>query len=212
MPTKVNVKINTVQHTSQLSKAGNELNYVEITGFDATNNKGFKKRFFATKKDGTATKNAETADALNQDDWAEITLDDTSYHNVQTLKKISEPAGMSAPSQAQTQTSTGGGGRASGGSSDKMTKADWAAKDRAKEQSMARHKGLVVAADVCVANGNFDPDEIILVARTFADYLSEGTGQVVDGEKRETLANGNTLVNAPQQNDDPGVQDDDIPF
>ena len=91
MPTQVQVKVNTINHTTQTSKAGNELNYVEITGFDSTNNKGFKKRFFSTKKDGTATKNAETADTLKQDDWIELTLDDTSYANVRLPRAIQRP-------------------------------------------------------------------------------------------------------------------------
>jgi hypothetical protein len=198
MPTKVQVKVNTVNHTTQTSNAGNELNYVEITGFDSTNNKGFKKRFFATKKDGTATKNAETADTLNQDDWIEITLDDTSYHNVQTLKKIQEPAGMTAPSQGSTAS---GNPKGSGGS-----KGGYKG-NPAKDKAIARSVALKAAVDFSnpVEDG---VDEVLAKAQIFEEYLMGGSTMTVDGEIRETAPNGNVIQNATT----PPVEDDDIPF
>jgi len=101
MPTTVKVKVNTVNHTKAVSQAGNDLNYVELTGFCPDTNKGFKKRFFATQRNGTATPEAELADTLQKNDWVEVTMDDSSYKNVEGLKKIAEPAGMTAPDQEQ---------------------------------------------------------------------------------------------------------------
>lgn len=198
MPTQVQVKVNTINHTTQTSKAGNELNYVEITGFDSTNNKGFKKRFFSTKKDGTATKNAETADALKQDDWIEITLDDTSYANVQTLKKINEPAGMTAPSQSSAasgnpKTTAGKGGAR------KYTP------DPEKAKAIARSVALKAAVEFSNPTET-GVDDVLQVAAEFEKYLLGEVVTVVDGETRETAPNGNVIVNGTTQTDD------DIPF
>jgi hypothetical protein len=196
MPTTVQVKINTVQHTTQTSKAGNDLNYVEITGFDATNNKGFKKRFFATKKDGTATKNAETADSLNQDDWAEITLDDTSYHNVQTLKKIQQPAGMQAPSQASPESGNPGKGNKGGYKPNPE-----------KEKAIAKSVALKASVTFFAGSQEVGAEDIIEMAYKFVEFLTPEPA--VDGEVRqnlvETAPNGNTIQT-------PAPTDDDIPF
>ena len=96
MPSTVKVKINQVNHITR-----GDYNLIEVTGYDYTDNKGFKKSFFAEKKDGGATVNAQNAEVLKQDDWAEFTLDDSSYNNVQSLKAIGAPAG-GAPAQAQS--------------------------------------------------------------------------------------------------------------
>jgi hypothetical protein len=202
MPTKLQVKVNTVTHTEQ-----NGYNYVQVTGLDHTNNKGFKKRFFATKKDGSATKNAETADSLSKDDWVEFTLDDTSYKNVQSLKKIGAPADAgSVPSQG----GNSGGGRSSGGS-DKMSKADWAAKDANKERSMARHKALVVATDYCIAaglkKGKDNVAGILDVAARFEEYLNPSSKQ--PGDEKATVT---TTASVATEVETTPVQDDDIPF
>ena len=200
MPTTVNVKINTVQHTQQTSQAGNELNYVEVTGYDSTNNKGFKKRFFATKKDGTATKNAETADSLKQDDWVEFTLDDTSYNNVQTLKKINEPAGMSAPSQASPDS---GNPKAAGGKKGGGYKAN-----PAKEIAIRKSVALKAAVDLVKGDQETGVAGCIEIAKQFEDYLKP------TAEKPEvvTAPNGNTIENPTGQETPPAPQDDDIPF
>lgn len=198
MPQTVQVKVNTVNHTTQTSNAGNELNYVEITGFDATNSKGFKKRFFATKKDGTATMNAEKADSLNQDDWIEITLDDTSYHNVQTLKKIQEPAGMTSPSQSSAAAGN-----------PKTTKRTYKP-DPEKAKSIARSVALKAAVDfACNSSDTTTVDDVIVVADRFELYLA---GQTVDGEIREPLKGGGSMTNATTTAENNQPQDDDIPF
>ena len=108
MPTTIQVKVNTIQPTTR-----GEYNMIEITGLDFTNNKGFKKAFFENKKNGGRTVIAEISDTLKQDDWVEIVQDDSSYHNIQTMKKIGEPAGGSAsPSQSEGRSTGGGGGGA----------------------------------------------------------------------------------------------------
>jgi hypothetical protein len=154
MPSTCQVKVNTVKHTTQNSKKGVQLNYVEITGYDATNSKGFKKRFFATKQDGAATVNAEIADGLNKDDWAEIVVDDTEWQNVQFLKKIAQPEGLTAPDQPGGGGTPSGSPRAGGGgAADKMSKEEWAAKDRKKEIGVARSVALKASVTACAADG-----------------------------------------------------------
>jgi hypothetical protein len=181
MPSTCQVKVNTVKHTSQIGKANQTLNYVEVTGYDATNSKGFKKRFFATKKDGTATVNAEIADGLNKDDWCEFLMDDTEWQNVQTIKKIAQPEGLTAPDQgggggsASSGSSGGGGG---GGGSDKMSKEEWAAKDRKKEIGVARSVALKSAVLSCAADGakvtKAKMEQIEKMADLFYNFLMGG--------------------------------------
>jgi hypothetical protein len=139
MPTNVNVKVNTVGQVVR-----GQFNMVEINGYDHSNNRAFKKAFFETKKDNTLTKNAEIANGLVQNDWVCITLDDTSYHNVQSIRKIAEPQGGSAAAAAAPAPAAGGGTRAN--SADKMSKADWAEKDRKKEVSVNRSVAVKSAA------------------------------------------------------------------
>lgn len=206
MPTKVNVRVNSITHTTQLSKAGDDLNYVVITGFDETNNKGFKKQFFATTKAGEATKPAEMADTLNKDDWVEITMDDTSYKNVMTIKKIPSPAGAQAPNRSNTGASGGGGG---GG----MTKAEWAAKDARKEAAISRNSALKAAVEfmkiVGKVKGKDNVDLTLDVARRFEDFLTAEAREPGDDRdidvNTETLPNGN-IVNLPVE------EDEEIPF
>jgi len=206
MPTNVQVKVNTVNHTTQRSNAGNELNYVEITGYDATNSKGFKKRFFATKKDGTATKNAETADSLNQDDWIQITLDDTSYHNVQTLKKIAQPAGMEAPSQS---SKASGNPKSSGGKKGGFKKGGEFRTVPQLNREVALNAAVKFVNDGETKAASID--DVVGIAEKFENYL---VGQTVDGEVREPLKNGGSITNPTKEYDSPNndPQDDDIPF
>ena len=149
MPTNVTVKVNTIQPITR-----GAFNLIEITGYDHTNNKGFKKSFFEEKKGGGRTKAAELADTLVKDDWVEFVLDDTSYANVQTLKKTAEPAGGdSVPSQGG-----GGGGQrpgvfGAGAPSDKMSKAEWAEKDRKKDVAMARSVAVKAAVAMTYSTG-----------------------------------------------------------
>lgn len=202
MPSNVQVKVNTVQPITR----GN-FNLIEVTGYDHTNNKGFKKSFFEEKKGGGRTKAAEVADTLTKDDWVEFVLDDTSYANVQTLKKIAEPAGGGgAPSQG------GGGGRSSGGGGgDKMSKAEWAEKDRKREASIARNSSLKAAVEFMKVMGKVpkkDNVELCLdVARRFEDYLSLDNKQPGD-EQGEDEAPPSTSG----EDQTGATQDDDIPF
>jgi hypothetical protein len=219
MPTTVQVKVNTVTHTTQQSKAGNDLNYVEITGFDAAAGKGFKKRCFATKKDGTATKNAETADSLSQNDWVEITMDDSSYKNIQTIKKIAEPAGMSAPDQSEGKATTS----QPASSPAKSTKAFRTTGQLNREKALdAALKYLTIRG---IKDGVDNVGSTLDVARRFEDYLVTDAN-AVDGEPR---GSGNMTVHdaatsqkilddeekarkAAATEPTPGPQDDDIPF
>ena len=217
MPTTVQVRVNQVQHTTQTSKAGKELNYVEITGFDAAAGKGFKKRFFATKKDGTATKNAEIADALSNNDWVELVLDDSSFHNVQTVKKIAEPAGMTAPDQST--------GSASTGPEKEVNKEAWAKNAPAKTTKAFRSTGQLnreKALDSAIKFNNGmsqDVDAVINIAERFESYL---IGQPVDGEARAQKTATVISAEAGQAKLDAEAaarggyanqpQDDDIPF
>ena len=213
MPTTVKVRVNTVQDAKQ-----GTYDAVEITGFDLDNNRGFKKKFFATKKDGSATKNAETAYTLNKDEWCEITLDDTKYNNVQTIKPIAAPAG------AEDVAPSGGGGAAGAKYSNKgkgggngMTKEEWAEKDRKKEAAIARNSSLKAAVEFMKVVGKVSNKvakksnvEICLdVARKFEDYLTVDDQPGSDPANREL---NNDDAPAPTDADVPADQDDDIPF
>jgi hypothetical protein len=197
---------------------------IEMTGYDATNRRGFKKVFFETTKDGKRTRNAEVSDGLKQDDWVEVTMDDSSYKNVQSIKVIAEPAGQDVPAQ-------GGGGNAPGTSqrnhsSDKMSKAEWAAKDRKKEVSVSRSVAVKSAALLFTGKGATKAivDSLEKLAYRMEAYLLKGAFDAdLDAEPVE-------LPPAPEQpatqttpagqgdgapiNEDGGnaPDDDDIPF
>jgi hypothetical protein len=146
---------------------------IEMTGYDATNRRGFKKVFFETTKDGKRTRNAEVSDGLHQDDWVEVTMDDTSYKNVQSIKVIAEPAGQDAPAQGGGgggggQRSSGGGG---GGGSDKMSKAEWAAKQAKEAQNIARSVALKAAVEF--ANTSTAPSAKAVSAMEKLSYRME---------------------------------------
>ena len=98
MPDKVQVRVSQVNYITR-----GEYNMVEIKGYDETNRQDFTKAFFAEKKGGGATANAQNAEQLKQDDWAEITMDDSSYHNVQSIRAIAAPANAGAGGQQQQQ-------------------------------------------------------------------------------------------------------------
>lgn len=224
MPTTVQVKVNTVQHISipKKSDPSVNLNYVEVTGYDNTNRKGFKKRFFATKQDNTATVNAEIADTLVQDDWCEFVLDDTTYKNVQTIKKIGAPAGSDAPSQAGG--GGGGGGRKSSGGGGGMTKEEWALKDLKKEISIHRQAALKNAVNSC-ADGKpvtkAKMQQIEKMALRMTAFLDSGdfdgpmlkAVEIPKPEAPVTREPGDEQgQDGPGQETTPVTQDDDIPF
>lgn len=101
MPQTITVKVNTIEDTVL-----GDYNYKELKGYDSTNNKNITKRFFAEKKNGGPTQAAMVADTCAQGDWVDLILDDSSYHNVQSMKKVGEPAGGAGPS-ADTGASAG---------------------------------------------------------------------------------------------------------
>jgi len=223
MPTTVQVKVNTVQHISipKKSDPSVNLNYVEITGYDNTNRKGFKKRFFATKQDNTATVNAEIADTLKQDDWVEVVMDDTSYKNVQTIRKISAPSGADVPSQSQG--GSGGGGKRGGGSNG-MTKEEWALKDLKKEISIHRQAALKNAVVACSADSSkvtkAKMEQIEKMALRMTAFLDSGDfdGPMLKAEVPSPVVSKEPgdEQDVPGMNDQPTpptvAEDDDIPF
>jgi hypothetical protein len=196
-------------------------NMVEINGYDLTNNKGFKKAFFETKRDGGRTKNAEISDGLSQGDFIEVTCDDTSWANVQFIKKIAEPAGGASAPDMGTAPAAGGGTRAN--SSDKMSKAEWAAKDAKKEIGVARSVAIKSAALMCSGTAAAPSKKLVETMEKLAyrieAYLLNGDfnadlAAVVEPEvspKVETAspAEGNQAEGAGPAS---GSQDDDIPF
>jgi hypothetical protein len=203
---------------------------LELTGYDATERRGFKKLFFETKKDGGLTKNAETANTLKQDDWVEITMDDTSYKNVQSIRIIAEPAGSNVPSQAG---GGGGGGNPSGGSrggqdtSDKMSKADWAAKDAHHELGVARSVALKSAVAAVSADGKGftggKMKQIVKMAGGFTSFLLNGDFEGKPEVEKPAPPPAPPVVTDKEPGDDQGQAgvneagdgapiDDDIPF
>lgn len=212
MPSQVNVKVSNVGSIVRGDK-----NMVEINGYDLTNNKGFKKAFFETKRDGGRTKNAEISDGLQPGDFIEVTLDDTSWKNVQFIKKIAEPAGgAAAPSSAPA----GSGNPTGGGSSERMSKEEWAEKDRKKEASMARHKAVQTAAAFCAVEDKASTAGMVAAMEklTFRIEAYLLTGDF-DADLKAVVEP--KTPTAPASNDDgqseggqtsPPAADDDIPF
>lgn len=184
---------------------------VELTGYDHSNNKGFKKLFFEEKKSGGPTQAAQAADTLVQNDWVEVTMDDSSYHNVTMIKKIDAPAGAPAESQGAGsggQRSSGSGG---GGGSDKMSKAEWAAKDLRKDTAAARSVSLNAAVNLAGTGINkTNVAAIQKLAPIFELYLMHGDFNYV---KPEPVVAEPEPVAQPDNSDVPdNVEDDEIPF
>jgi hypothetical protein len=219
MPTIVQVKVNTPGTTTR----GNS-NMIQLTGFDYTNNRGFKKLFFEEKQQGGRTANAEVSDTLAKDDWVEITMDDTQYNNVTNIRKISEPAGAVVPDSTQGKASSGGGGRDNqtfkpADDKNKMSKADWAAKDRKKEVSVSRSVALKSSAVLFSGKGATKAivDSLEKLTLRMEAYLMKGAFDAeLDAEPIEL-----PTVDTPTPPDNsgaegaggtPGPEDDDIPF
>jgi len=221
MPTSAQVKVNTVRSTVR-----GDSNMLELTGYDNTNRRGFKKLFFETKKDGGLTKNAETANTLKQDDWVEVTMDDSSYKNVQSIKRIGEPTGAEAPPAVENRSGGGGGGGAA--KTDKMSKADWAAKDRKKEIGVARSVALKAAVGVCGTSASAPTKKIVnaieKLAFRFEAYLIKGdfNADLDADEPEHTSPEGPSTVHPMDEQPNTPVDvtvaeegapiDDDIPF
>jgi hypothetical protein len=203
MPTKVKVRVSNVDHTTVTSAKGFELNYVVLKGFDEGNNKGFKKQFFATKKDGSPTVNAQTADGLAPNDWVELTLDDTSYQNVQTIRKINAPDGATAPDQAAYQEKTAA--RTTGGG--KNPKAFRSVPQLNREVALDHAVKMLIAKIISKAG-------LIATATKLEDYLVNGVGQPEPKYQSETMPPPAPEETTPE--DEPEargtIDDDDIPF
>ena len=210
MPSTVQVKVDTVGSTVRGSS-----NMVEITGKDLTNDRGFKKAFFETTKDGARTKNATIADGLSRDDFIEVTLDDSSYKNVQFIKKIAGPSGASEQASAAADTGNRGGG---GGKSSGMSKEEWALKDAKKELSMARHKAIEASAIIAGGKGITKTvvDSIENLAGRLTAYILTGdfNGEVVEPTLKVSKPVDEPVDpgNSGEGSDVPGPEDDDIPF
>jgi len=214
MPSIVNVKVSNVGTIVRGDK-----NMVEINGYDLTNNKGFKKAFFETKRDGGRTKNAEISDGLSQGDFMEVTMDDTSWANVQFIKKIAEPAGgASAPDMGKAPA---GSGNPTGGGSDKMSKAEWAAKDAKKETGVARSVALKAASHIAASSGKGATKAIVdsmeKLAYRMEAYLLKGDFnaeldaccEVSTPAETAPTSEGNQAEGSQTS---PPADDDDIPF
>jgi hypothetical protein len=210
MPNTVQVRINTINPVVR-----GQYNMIEVTGYDETNRKGFKKAFFAEKKDGGITANAANVKPLGQDDWAEFVLDDTSYNNVQTVKAISAPANAQAP--AQTGGGSGGGGapRSGGG-----------AKTGRSVSMLNREKALDSAVHLMMSEKitKKSVDQLEKLAYrmeaflTLGEFNAEVAPELVDPEV-PVAQPGNTTVDSNtdvpvgvDEGGDGGPTDDDIPF
>jgi hypothetical protein len=202
MPTKVKVRVSSVDHTTVTSAKGFELNYVVLKGFDEGANKGFKKQFFATKKDGSPTVNAQTADQLAPNDWVELTLDDTSYQNVQTLRKINAPDGATAPDQNVYQEKVAS--RPTGGKSPKAFRT---------VPQLNREVALDHAIKMVIAKLT-EKKNLIVTAVKFEDYLVNGVG--VPDPKIQSKTSPPPEVHNDQSGNTPEDTnpnaEDDIPF
>jgi hypothetical protein len=227
MPTSMIVKVSGVEHKEEVSNnTGNTLHYCYVKGYDHTAGKGCNKRFFSTKKNGDATKNAETADSLNPGDWIEMVLDDSSYQNVQTIKRSTQPADYTEGDAPQSSPSANppAGGRASkpatanrgggGGGSDKMSKAEWAAKDAKHEASINRSVALKASVDFLQGMDSVNVPEVLKLAVKFEAYLAGPKDKLtlVKASNGNTIQNPTPLTGSGSDAGDPGVQDDDIPF
>ena len=206
MPIKVNVKVNSVG-----TMVRGEKNMIVLKGYDHTNNKGFDKSFFEEKKSGGLTQAAQAAETLQENDWVEVTMDDSSWKNVTMIKKISAPAGGDVnPNQnnpaGQTQAAT------SRAKSEKMSKEEWAAKQLKEATYVARAQALTAAVAVHgegLTKKNVHGIEKL--TKEFCNYLLNGDFHYVKPEpvvaKPEPVAQ---MDNTPEPS--PTPEDDDIPF
>ena len=204
MSSKVNVRVTSVDHTTVQSSAGKDLNYVVIKGFDETNNRGFKKQFFATKQDGSPTVNATKADSLNKGDWVEITMDDSKWQNVETLRVINEPSGASAPSTGSASSQSGGNSRGGGGSKQFRT-----VPQLNREQAL---KFSIAALGVNPKATKAHVDKLLKLAVKFEDYLVNGFGTA---EPINPVTKPTEPADTPEPADESGDTYDpetDIPF
>jgi hypothetical protein len=187
---------------------------VQITGYCHDTGKGFKKQFFATTKDGNATKMAEQAYNFKKGDWISLTLDDSSFKNVTEVKATAQPADFTEDMANSNSNSNSGGGYKksySGGGNkggSQMSKEEWAAKEARTQASISRSVALQQAVALIAAVGpkkGTDHVELALdMAKEFYLYLAD---------KSETTEPAtNKPASHAQENVPAPTDDDEIPF
>jgi hypothetical protein len=208
MPSTIKVKVKAIENSTR-----GKFNGLEVSGYDATNNKGYKQFTFETTQKGDLTKVAEALQNVGAGDWIEIEQDDTKYKNITKVSKCAEPAGGS-PSGGGGSNSGGGGA----GGNDRMSKAEWAEKDRKKEVSISRQSALkhAVAAMGDAKLTKATAEAIEKLAHRFEAFLMTGdfNGTVDTPEKTKPVEKDPRPTDAREPGDDTPVTpaDDDIPF
>jgi len=184
--------------------------WVYIKGRNTADDSGFQTRTFAEYK-GNATKTAEALYGCKNGDYVELGMKKNGkYLNLDTVTKLDEEAPENTKPQESKGKSSGGSGSGysgGGGGSNKMSKAEWAAKDAKKEASIARSVALKEAVNVALAQQVFDTDEIIDISVAFEGYLLKGRRTVGDEPATE-----NVPTNTGSDDTPPDHGDDDIPF
>jgi hypothetical protein len=181
-----------------------------ITGYNKTDDKGFKQFVFSS---GQGKELYDCAMDLNGGDVAEITMEKKgSYENITKIVKIGSGGG-------QQSRGGGGGGGSDKAPSNKMSKAEWAAKDLAKERSITRQSALKAAVVACSADGGGVTkkkiEQIEKITKRFAAYLLMGDFdaiQSVPAIPEPPTTDSETPAPPADQDTPPGPQDDDIPF
>lgn len=200
----VKVKVRTIS-----PEVSGNYNYVQITGYDMTNDRGFKKRVFAETRDGSPTAMAKKLNSLTSGDIVEITLDDSKYKNITDVKLLEKGA---------SQSSGGNKGYSKGGGSKK-------GEFRTVAQ-LNREPALDMAIKVVMADGKAitakKKEQIEGLAVRFENYLVAGSFDkkpepVTDNKAESPRAPEEepTTQNEPDPNDapEPGFDpDSDIPF
>ena len=215
MPSKLHVKVKSVETTTR-----GQFNGFEIIGYDATNEKAYKNFVFEKTQKGELTKVAEVVQTLGNGDWIELTVDDSKYKNITFCQRSNEPAGFQEPTNTGSPSNGGGGGRSSGGGAKpgSMSKEEWAAKDQKKATDVARSVAVKTAATLFVGEKLVKKTvetleklalrmEAFLLTGDFDGDVST-VAAIADTPKAEEADD--STPPAPEAGD-PG-QDDDIPF
>ena len=162
-----------------------------IEGTRVDNGEEYSKKFFANDKAlRTQLDEFGVGDVVNvkmvKDGkfWNIGSFSVPSPESVETAKKNGKYGGISNPQTAgggSPATTSGGGAPAS----DKMSKAEWAAKDRAKEESIARAVAIKLAMDNTKVGTN--PAAVIAEAYSYLPYLLGETVGTTDTEDNDPL-------------------------
>lgn len=205
MPSTIKVKIKSIEPSTR-----GKFNGLEVSGYDATNNKGYKQFTFETTQKGDLTKVAEALQGVGAGDWIEIDQDDTKYKNITSVKKCAEPEG-GAPAG-------GSGNSGGGGGNDRMSKAEWAEKDRKKEVSISRQSALKHAVAAVAGDGKAftkaSATSLEKLALRFEAFLMTGDfdGTIEAPVVKEDPRPKDDVKNPDDDSGPTTPQDDDIPF